>query len=509
MVRISFMFVFVGMATPACMAIPFDDLLDSYGVLETVAGTGLIREKTVNGWRSEMEGGSATEAELSRPHMTMADASGNLYIADKDAHAIRLVTPDGAIHTIAGTNLAGYNGDGFGVDTQLNAPNGLFTFPDGTTYILDVGNSLVRKLGTDGALTTVFEDPFGIQIGRGLWVSPDESKIFYSSASEVRMWQADEGVSIYADGFIVLGNLAVDPADKELVVTDRDGHGVYKVYSDGSRDLIAGNETTSGGGDGQLATKTGLKEVRGIAFHPEGGYLLATHDDGQIWFVDDDDRIHLLIDGDDDGTHAGDGLPLDTVGRKISEPRAVTLSPTGDLIITEHDAGYIRFVRANRPIGVEGDFNRNGFLDVEDIDLLSVEVRAGRQTTRFDLNSDQIVDGQDRSVWVDDLKRTYFGDSDLDGQFNSRDLVQIFQAGQFEDGFQLNSNWQSGDWNGDGDFTSSDFVIAFQAGGYEKGPRPARLAVPEPNSILLLLVAGLASVFRRAFCGTFQTRPEG
>ncbi|MCP4193038.1 MAG: PEP-CTERM sorting domain-containing protein [Planctomycetaceae bacterium] len=497
MVRISFVFVIVGLVAPSCMAISFDDLLDSYGVLETVAGTGLIREKSVNGWLSEMEGGLATAAELSRPHITMADALGNLYIADKDAHAIRLVTPDGAIHTIAGTNLAGFNGDGLGVDTQLNAPNGLFTFPDGTTYILDVGNSLIRKLGTDGTLTTVFEDPFGIQVGRGLWVSPDESRIFYSSASEVRMWQADEGVSTYADGFVVLGNLAVDPSDEELVVTDRDGHGVYKVYADGSRDLIAGNETTSGGGQGQLATNTGLKEVRGIAFHPEGGYLLATHDAGQIWFVDDDDRIHLLIDGDDDGTHAGDGLSLDTVGRKISEPRAVTLSPTGDLIITEHDAGYIRFVRANRPIGVDGDFNRNGLLDAQDIDLLSVEIRTDRQVSRFDLNSDQLVDDQDRRVWVDDLMHTYFGDSDLDGQFNSRDLVQIFQAGEFEDAIRLNSTWQTGDWNGDGDFTSSDFVIAFQAGGYEKGPRPAPLAVPEPSSLVLLLVGSLGAAFCR------------
>ena len=123
------------------------------------------------------------------------------------------------------------------------------------------------------------------------------------------------------------------------------------------RERIAGNGTQSGGGSGQPARVTGLDEVRGIWFHPQGGYYLATHDGGQIWFVDDDEAIHLLIDGDDRGAHAGDGLPLDTPGKKVSEPRAVTLSPAGDLIVTEHDGGYVRIARSLWPLG---DFNRNG-----------------------------------------------------------------------------------------------------------------------------------------------------
>ena len=498
--RIIFAFLALLSLTPhCCWAITFDDLLESYDVLETVAGTGLIPGKGVNGWLPEMEGGSATEAELSRPHMTMADEFGNLYIADKDAHAIRLVTVDGTVHTVAGTNLAGHNGDGSGVETQLNAPNGLYTFADGTTYILDLDNGMIRKLATDGTLSTIIDDPSGIDIGRGLWVSPDEAMIFYSSGREVRMWNKSDGISVYADGFVALGNLAVDPSDNQLVVTDRGAHGVYKVYADGTRDLIAGNETASGGGSGLPATSTGLKEVRGIAFHPEGGYFLATHDGGQIWFVDDDNSIHLLIDGDDDGTHAGDGLPLNSPGRKISEPRAVTLAPNGDLIITEHDAGFIRLARANRAIGVDGDFNRDGILDVKDIDLLSVQVRVGANELRFDLNGDRLVDASDRSVWVEDLKGTFFGDANLDGEFNSRDFVRAFQNGEYEDDIEGNSTWASGDWNGDGDFDSSDFVIAFQAGGYEMGPRPAALAIPEPNSLTLLISGVIGFICLRQY----------
>ena len=493
--------IVVLMFASRCEAITFAQLLASYDNLETVAGTGLIPDKAVSGWLPHMEGGLATDAELSRPHMTMSDADGNLYIADKDSHAVRMVKTDGTIHTIAGTNVPGFNGDGPGVEIDLYAPNGLYTFPDGTTYILDVGNSLIRKWSPDGNVVTVVEDPDTISIGRGLWVSPDESLIYYSSETEVRRWTESSGVTVYGSGFVGLGNLAVDPWDGELVVTDREGHGVYKVYEDGDRELIAGNESTNGGGPGFLATQTGLEEVRGIAFHPEGGYLLATHEGGQVWFVDDNNRIHLLIDGDDKrGTHGGDGLPLTSPGRKISEPRAVTFSTEGDIIVTENDAGFIRYVRANRAIGVPGDFNFNGLLDVEDIDLLSIEGRNNTHTKSFDLNADSLVNDDDRQIWVNELKFTYFGDADLDGEFNSRDLVLIFQAGEFEDGRTGNSTWVTGDWDGNGDFNSGDFVVAFQAGGYEAGQRESAVGVPEPGMFgTLLLFVSLLIGCRRSF----------
>ena len=58
------------------------------------------------------------------------------------------------------------------------------------------------------------------------------------------------------------------------------------------------------------------------------------------------------------------------------------------------------------------------------------------------------------------------GDANYDGVFDSADLVQVFQAGQYEDMFTGNSSWETGDWNGDGEFDSSDLVVAFQSGTY-------------------------------------------
>ncbi|MCP4192872.1 MAG: PEP-CTERM sorting domain-containing protein [Planctomycetaceae bacterium] len=146
---------------------------------------------------------------------------------------------------------------------------------------------------------------------------------------------------------------------------------------------------------------------------------------------------------------------------------------------------------------IEGDFNNDGLLDAEDLDLLSAEVTSGNNNIAFDLNGDNAVTQTDRTVWVEDLKYTYFGDANFDGQFNSTDFVAVFVAAKYEDEVPMNAGWSEGDWNGDGDFDSSDFVTAFTGAGFEVGPRPAPAqTVPEPSSSLLLFL-GILAIRRR------------
>ena len=139
-----------------------------------------------------------------------------------------------------------------------------------------------------------------------------------------------------------------------------------------------------------------------------------------------------------------------------------------------------------------GDFNQNGALDADDIDLLTGEVRAGTNSTAFDLNGDDLVNDVDRDFWVEDIAvaYTFFGDSNLDGEFSSSDFVTVFSKGLFEK--QLPAGWDAGDWDGDGVFGSGDFVLAFQRRGYEIGPREAVAAVPEPGCVgwILFGIAG-------------------
>ena len=147
-----------------------------------------------------------------------------------------------------------------------------------------------------------------------------------------------------------------------------------------------------------------------------------------------------------------------------------------------------------------GDFNGDRVLDLRDIRQLSREVRSGDNDIDFDLNADGLVNQTDRRIWVEDLKRTYFGDANLDGEFNTNDLVAIFQEGEYEDQIDRNSRWEEGDWNGDQDFNTSDLVFAFQGGGYEQGPRNEQAeAVPEPSTFTLtsLLAVSLFLAFRR------------
>ncbi|MCA9196999.1 MAG: PEP-CTERM sorting domain-containing protein [Planctomycetales bacterium] len=150
----------------------------------------------------------------------------------------------------------------------------------------------------------------------------------------------------------------------------------------------------------------------------------------------------------------------------------------------------------NIPGGILGDFDNSGALDAADIDLLNQAIMGG--DAAFDLDNNGMADAEDRRVWVEDLKYTYFGDSNLDGEFNTSDFVQVFTAGEFEDTTAGNSTWAEGDWNGDGDFTTADFVLAFSSGGFESGPRPATPAsVPEPSSGVLLALGILGFASRR------------
>ena len=79
---------------------------------------------------------------------------------------------------------------------------------------------------------------------------------------------------------------------------------------------------------------------------------------------------------------------------------------------------------------------------------------------------------------VRDILHTTAGDANLDGAFNSNDLIQVFQGGEYEDDQPLNSGWATGDWDGDGEFISADLIVAFQAGRYELDSPAARAGNP-------------------------------
>ncbi|MCA9166385.1 MAG: PD40 domain-containing protein [Planctomycetales bacterium] len=116
--------------------------------------------------------------------------------------------------------------------------------------------------------------------------------------------------------------------------------------------------------------------------------------------------------------------------------------------------------------GSAGDFDADGSLTAHDVDLLCTAVRNDNLDLRYDLNGDGEVTMLDHDYLIKVLAGSYYGDAELNGTFNSSDLVLVFLAGQYEDDLVDNSGWADGDWNCDGEFNSSDLVKAFVDGGY-------------------------------------------
>ena len=121
--------------------------IDTAGVIRTVAGTprGILSPSGV----------VVGEAMLSAPEGLAIDLAGNLYLADRSAHGIRRVTPDGTVTTVAGMGTAGYAGDGGPAsEALLRRPCDVASDLAGNLYIADSRNNRIRKVDPSGRIAT-------------------------------------------------------------------------------------------------------------------------------------------------------------------------------------------------------------------------------------------------------------------------------------------------------------------------------------------------------------------
>ncbi len=157
--------------------------------------------------------------------------------------------------------------------------------------------------------------------------------------------------------------------------------------------------------------------------------------------------------------------------------------------------GVMQFIRGEIDVMetfTGGDYNMDGSVDQADVDLQSAAMKdASPDLLLFDENDDGLVNFDDRLIWIRDHANSWVGDSDLDHEFGSGDLVTVFTAGEYETG-QM-ATWAEGDWDGNMLFDSSDLVAAFTDGGYEQGPP---MMVPEPSGMALSLICLTAFCLR-------------
>ena len=356
-------------SSPPAPASPESDaVLANFGPLEWIAGLNQQDASNTNSseWLPEYEGLPATAANLSEPHSAIGDLQGNIYVADKNAHAIRRIDRAGLIHTVAGTNAPGFNGDGPARTRQLNGPQNAYPLPDGSLYILDTGNQRIRRIDPSGHMATLFSEPSNLS--RGLWVQRDGNLVYYCTNTALKRWTPALGNNpgtTMAQGFSECGNIDVAQngdvylTDRGALANDPTASQVFRIPANATPATFTPQRVAGTGGsadsgpsaNGTPALNTGLSGVRGIAFHPSGGYFLATHKGGDIWYVDRTGLIQMIVRGDNGNAHTIAPLPLPaTATTFIAEPRFVSVAPNGDLLLATNDAGFIRRARYLGPL---------------------------------------------------------------------------------------------------------------------------------------------------------------
>jgi sugar lactone lactonase YvrE len=115
------------------------------GVASTLAGTRGVRGS---------QNGAGTGAQFNQPQSVAVDSSGNVYVADAGNNMIRKINSQGVVTTIAGSTTSGSQ-NGVGAAASFNRPTGVAVDASGNVYVADSNNNLIRKIATDGTVTTL------------------------------------------------------------------------------------------------------------------------------------------------------------------------------------------------------------------------------------------------------------------------------------------------------------------------------------------------------------------
>ncbi|WP_460505135.1 NHL repeat-containing protein [Hydrogenophaga soli] len=116
------------------------------GMVTTLAGRA--------GQRGSADGSSGA-ARFDTPVGIAVDGGGNLYVADSSTHTIRKISTDGMVTTLAGRAYEPGSADGLGSAARFNRPRGLAVDSNGTVYVADTGNSTIRKITPDGVVSSL------------------------------------------------------------------------------------------------------------------------------------------------------------------------------------------------------------------------------------------------------------------------------------------------------------------------------------------------------------------
>ncbi|HMC63759.1 MAG TPA: hypothetical protein VKI65_02360, partial [Gemmataceae bacterium] len=253
--------------------------------------------------------GVGAAASFNQPIAVAVDRSGNVYVADRDNHTVRLIDTSGKVTVVAGTGAAGF-AEGPATSAQFNQPYGVALSSDEKIlYVADYLNHAIRALdlGTKQVTTVAGNGKAGFANGKG-----DQAQ-----------FNQPYNVKIGAGG--------------RLYVPDQNNHAVRRIDPDGTVSTVAGN--------GQ----SGFANGRGAdaRFNNPTGLIVGA--DGVVYVADrNNHRIRAVNSTGEVTTIAGDGTEgfQDGAGpaAKFNRPIDIVLIPDGSLVVSEENNHRLRKV---------------------------------------------------------------------------------------------------------------------------------------------------------------------
>jgi sugar lactone lactonase YvrE len=283
--------------------------VDTNGIITTYAGTG-------NGGFSG-DGGPAINAELNKPVFVAIDVYGNLFISDLDNERVRKVDTNGIITTLVGTGVAGYNGDSIAATTaEIYGPEGMAFDSEGNLYFVDLTNRRIRKVDSAGIITTV--------VGNGTnGSSPD-------------------GIPATAAAFYNVYNLCIDNHDN---IYFGDGGGRVRKVDAQTQILttICGNGTFAYIGDNIPAIDAQCNPYY-VSFDAGYDLFMADPYNSRVLKIDANGIIHSVAGNGVQG-FSGDGGPADSA--MMDYPLGLVFDNCDNLYVADNQNKRVRKVAFN------------------------------------------------------------------------------------------------------------------------------------------------------------------
>ncbi len=274
------------------------------GIITTVVGNGIAAYSG--------DGGLATSASINKAYSITKGADGSMYIADSWNSMIRKVSPTGIISTIGGTGVWGFSGDGGpATAAKLNGPTSVTLDAAGNLYVADQSNHRIRKINTSGIITTI--------AGNG--------SVGFSG---------DGGPATAASLFEPTA-AALD-ASGNIFIADQFNNRIRKVTPAGIISTYAGS-AGGFGGDGGPAAAALISMPCGICFDPSGNLYFTDWGNNRIRKITPGGIISTYA-GTGSGTTSGDGGPALAAG--ILNPWGIACDATGNIYIGNFNEQRLR-----------------------------------------------------------------------------------------------------------------------------------------------------------------------